>query len=167
MSQIDELQRRITVALDRIGQGFEGLQTGGSASGAEALRQELEEEKTANEQLQERVRALKETRDAAVSDFEKARADHAETVRRLDGELQSLRKANQQLRDNNLALREANASGVGEPHLINKAMLAELEGLRATHAADRAEAEVVLLELARAIDTASDGDSENAEPEEA
>ena len=70
------------------------------------------------------------------------------------------------MRDNNNALREANAAGVGEPHLINKAMLAELEGLRATRATDRAEVEAILADLDAVIDGAG-GDDETQATENA
>ncbi len=36
---------------------------------------------------------------------------------------------------------------MAEPHLINKSMMAELEALRTTQAADRAELDAVLTEL--------------------
>ena len=88
-------------------------------------------------------------------------------MRKLDQDLQSLRKANQQLRDNNQALREANQSGVAEPHLINKSMLAELEGLRATRAADRDEVEAVLAELGQVINGSADPETQNSKTEEA
>jgi hypothetical protein len=71
----------------------------------------------------------------------------AKSMRDLDGDLQRLRKANDELRAANAALREANEVGVGDPHLINKAMLAELEGLRATQAAQASEANAVLAKL--------------------
>ena len=119
MSQIEELQRRITAAMDRISQGLEMRASGG---------------------------------DGGLAEDERAR------LKKLDDDLQSLRRANSQLRDNNKALREANQAGVAEPHLINKAMLAELEGLRAARNADRAEADVVLGELTRLLNGA-DGDS--------
>ncbi len=84
-------------------------------------------------------------------------------MRKLDGELQSLRKANEQLRDNNKALREANEAGVAEPHLINKSMLAELEGLRAARAADRAEADLVMADLERLISGTAPSETSEAE----
>lgn len=160
MSDMDALQGRIMVALDRIGAGLDAL---GGASGdeVEALRQALEDERLANAQLQERVRHLNErTREAeeeartAGYGAEQERKRHAEALRRTDADLQSLRLANQQLRDSNAALREANASGVVEPHLINKAMMAELEALRAARAADRAEIDLVLGELGSLVDSA-------------
>ena len=50
------------------------------------------------------------------------------------------------------ALIDANAEGVGEPHLINRAMLAELEGLRAARATDVAESSAILAALVPLID---------------
>lgn len=153
MSQIDELQTRITAALDRIAQGLESKPTAPEASQAEeTLRAELEDERLANAQLQERVKLLHARVDTLESEAAAAREAEGAVLSRLDADLQSLRKANQQLRDNNQALREAHQTGVAEPHLINKSMLAELEGLRAARKADRDEVETVLDELARAID---------------
>ena len=40
---------------------------------------------------------------------------------------------------------------MAEPHLINKAMMAELEGLRAARGADRGEVEAVLVALGQVI----------------
>lgn len=158
MSQIDELQARITAALDRIAQGLESNAAGAQEPEAEQrLRQDLEDERLANAQLQERVKALHARVDALEAEATAAREAEGATLRRLDTDLQSLRKANQQLRDNNQALREAHQAGVAEPHLINKSMLAELEGLRAARRADRDEVETVLDELARVIDGAEPG----------
>lgn len=159
MTEIEELQRRIVAALDRIGQGLEGREAAGDAGEVADLRQQLEDERLANAQLEERVRKLKSRQEAVQAEAEAAREATAARLEKLDKELQSLRKANQQLRDNNVALREANAQGVGDPHLINKAMLAEIEGLRASRATDRAEADVILSELGKVLE-ASDGADE-------
>lgn len=91
-----------------------------------------------------------ENMDALKSELEMLRAErvsHGESMARLDDDLQRLRKANDQLREVNTALREANEAGVGEPHLINKAMLSELEALRAARATDAAEVHAVLSKL--------------------
>ena len=79
----------------------------------------------------------------------------------LDAELTRLRKANEQLRNSNAALREANEAGVGEPHLINKAMLAELQALRAARAADAAEAQAIMGTLAPLIEAAAQDQEES------
>ena len=157
MSDIEDLQRRIIAAMDRIGAGAERLaEAGGDAGLAEAL----EEEKLANEQLRERLRAVVEKHAAELAEAQAQAADTAEldalraeltgqkdAMAALDMDLQRLRQANDQLRQSNAALREANEAGVGEPHLINKAMLAELEGLRAARAAETAEAGAILARL--------------------
>lgn len=165
MSQIDELERRITAALDRIGQGLDGMAPGGGADAGEldALRKELEDEKLASAQLEERLRTISQKQKERAEAEDAARTQQADAMRKLDAELQSLRKANQQLRDNNQALREANEAGVAEPHLINKSMLAELEGLRAARAADRAEADVVMADLAGLIAGAKTAQTSQAE----
>ncbi|MCZ4352390.1 hypothetical protein O4H61_07660 [Roseovarius aestuarii] len=153
MSDINAMQGRIMAALERIGQGLDGL--GPQASPDETgelkvLRQQLDDEQLANAQLEERVKSLSKRVKEAEEAAETARAAETtrqDALRKLDRELQSMRRANQQLRDNNAALRQAGESGSVEAHLINKAMLAELEGLRAAQATDRAEMDVILAEL--------------------
>ncbi|UYV35818.1 hypothetical protein N4R57_12170 [Rhodobacteraceae bacterium D3-12] len=151
MSQVEELERRITAALDRIAKGIEPLGVAsGNPEAEEELaraRAELEDERLAGQQLEERVKALHEKQDNKIAALEAQTEEQAASMARLDGELQRLRAANEQLRSSNAALREANEKGVGEPHLINKAMLAELEGLRASRAADRAESAAILSAL--------------------
>lgn len=154
MTDITDLQARITVALDRIGQGLEALERPAAETAAEdnsgeiaRLTAELEEERTANAQLEERVRAIKEKQDSAVETL-------STEVDRLRGLLEEeeaavsrLGRVNAELRANNAALREAMTAGLAEPHLVNKAMMAELEALRAAQGADRADLDAVLGEL--------------------
>ncbi len=158
MSQIDDLQARITAALDRISRGLEAQNAddGAAAAELEALRAALGEEKTVSAQWEERVKRLKEKLEEAEAHVENARDEARASLRKLDTQLQSLRRANAQLRENNKALREANEAGVAEPHLINKAMLAELEALRAARSADRAEGDAIMAELTRLIEGADD-----------
>lgn len=168
MSDIPELQRRITAALDRISQGLDGMTKAGEAGEVETLRQQLEDEKLANAQLEERIKKLKTSLSEAETARDAARTDSAEKLKDLDTALQSLRQANQQLRDNNKALRDANAEGVGEAHLINKAMLAELEGLRASRDADKSEADAILSQMETILerahsDSAPDTDTPQSE----
>lgn len=144
MSDIDELQRRLTAAMDRIASGVGQLGGAGASADVEALQNALEDEKLANAQLNERLRKLSAQKDAAVSEAETATETANARLAALDLELQRLRTANDQLRQSNAALRTANEEGVGEPHLINKAMLAELEALRAARAADVAEANSII-----------------------
>ncbi|WP_417724085.1 hypothetical protein [Salipiger sp.] len=191
MSQIDDLQARISRALDRISQGVERLSVTPPPAAAEPeagpppepevqelaptpaeeapdappavaadseeterLRAELDDEKIANAQLEERVKVLRARldlaeaggggADAALSEQLEAQR---EAMSAMDGDLQRLRMSNEMLRRTNQELREALEANVGEPHLVNKAMLAELEALRAARAAEATEARAVLTAL--------------------
>ncbi len=161
MSQIEELQGRITAAMERIGAGIAAMSDqSGNPEAEAALQAALDEEKLANAQLEERLNTLKtrhgEELAALRAELDKSaelgslRAEldsQMDAMGRLDMDVQRLRLANDQLRDSNAALRQANEKGVGEPHLINKAMLAELEALRAARATDAAESSAILARL--------------------
>jgi len=143
MVDIEEYQRRITGALDRIGRAMEARQTAG---GGQDLAEELEAERVANAQLEERVRAIREKQETTVSALEKTVEDLSAEIASLkealadrDGGLQRIRRVNAELRRSNAALREANAAGLADPHLVNTSMMAELEALRAEQAAGAAE----------------------------
>jgi hypothetical protein len=160
MQDITELERRITTALERIGKGVDRLsaqprlaavapspvaQPNVSPVTDAALRAQLEEEKSLTAQLQARLRATKDR---------EAKGDLQEKVDRLTQELdvqglelQRMRRVNATLRDQLEALRAAQAAGVTEPHLINKAMTAELDALRATRLTEIAEMDEILAAL--------------------
>lgn len=176
MKDIEDLQARLNAAMDRIAAGVDRIdRTQGEAQVA-ALNEALEEERLANAQLKERLRALNikhfdelgalkdKLADTSERDALQARLEAQDAaMARLDMDLQRLRAANDGLRSSNAALRAANESGVGEPHLINKAMLAELEALRAGRAADAAEAAAVLARLEPLLAGAgADADGEEA-----
>jgi len=164
---ITELERRITAALDRIGTGLEGLGSAAPeaaptgeimgemvpASDFEAVQRALEDEKQVTEELEERLGELKQRHAQEIAELQaKLQAASGTDTLAMDAELQSLRAANADLRESNAALREAVAQNVAEPHLINKAMMAELEGLRATRAADGAEIEAVYSAISALLD---------------
>ena len=180
MTQINELQHRITAALDRISQGVEKIE----AKAAEAvpatppepqidpdefvrLKEALDEEKLANAQLEERVRKLHDQHErdleAAQRAATSAAAPKAPTVdvAALDLNVQRLQQANDMLRATNEELRKALADNVGEPHLINKAMLAELEGLRAARAVEAAETRAIVATLTPLLEAAADPQEAN------
>lgn len=155
MQDITELEQRIAAALDRIGKGMDRLasqpRSAAPAPGAavapndSALRAQLEEEKSLTAQLQARLRA---------ASAREAKGDLQEKVDRLTQELdvqglelQRMRRVNASLREQLESLRTAAASGVTEPGLINKAMLAELEALRATRLTEIAEMDDILAAL--------------------
>lgn len=162
MDDIAELERRITSALVRIGQGLEGLaRSEGDARGAPVatladgaaeaeiarLNEALDEEKMVTAQLQERIRALRD-RDAA--DRRPLQTEVERLTRLLDSqglEMQRLKKTVSSLREQLRLLTEAQAEGRIEPHLINKAMLTELEALRALRGAEAAELDEIIAAL--------------------
>lgn len=166
MQDITELERRIAVALERIGKGVDRIPARNAAAAAPppppaqaqaaapasedvaVLRALLEEERTANAQLQERLRAVKD-KDLVVQSQLQEKVE--KMTRQLDVqglELQRMRKTAISLREQLRVLREAQAAGLAEPHLVNKAMLAELDALRATRLTEMAE----LDEIAAALD---------------
>jgi predicted nucleic acid-binding Zn-ribbon protein len=154
MSNIDELQRRITAAMDRVAAGLAEISSGQAAADPD-MAQALEDERTANAQLTERVRALKTKSDAEMASLRTQVEESQGRMAQLDVELQRVRRANAALADACTALRDANEEGVGDPHLINKTMLAELEALRAARAADVAESSAILAALTPLVDAAA------------
>ncbi|NNE82015.1 MAG: hypothetical protein HKN18_17235 [Silicimonas sp.] len=146
MSDIAEYERRITAALDRAAQAMDQLGAGGDGD-TSALAAELEAERVANQQLEERVRAIKEKQETTVAGLEADVARLREALEARDKEVQQMRAVNAELRASNGALREANAQGIGEPDLVNASMITELESLRTQRAAERAEIEDILATL--------------------
>jgi hypothetical protein len=154
MQEITELEKRITIALERIGKGVDRLSAqprpavaaAPAASVSDAvLRAQLEEEKSLTAQLQARLRAAKDR---------EAKGDLQEKVDRLTQELdvqglelQRMRRVNASLREQLEALRTAQAAGVTEPGLINKALVAELDALRASRLTEIAEMDEILAAL--------------------
>ncbi|MCM2562156.1 hypothetical protein M8756_08310 [Lutimaribacter sp. EGI FJ00015] len=166
MSDITELERRLTAAMDRIARGLDGI--GAAPGGADPeemaqLKQALEDEKLVTAQLEERIKTLHERQDKASTALQSELDEARSTAARLDDELQRLRQASEQLRESVAKLREANAAGVAEPHLINKAMLAEIEALRAARATDVAEADAIMARIAPLLAQGTDTEEgENA-----
>ncbi|MGR3805538.1 hypothetical protein [Marinibacterium profundimaris] len=169
MSDIDELQGRIVAAMQRIRSGLGELgpivEVPDPAI-AQALETALEEERLANAQLEERMRSLIDRHAGEVDALKREVEAQSLAMARLDMDMQRLRQANDQLRDSNAKLRAANEEGVGAPELINKAMLAELEALRATRATETAEAGAILARLQPLLAAAADpaGDEPSEEP---
>ena len=155
MQEISELERRITAALERIGKGLDRLSSAqrpaavplaSAAPAADAtLRAQLEEEKSLTAQLQERLRAAKERE--SKGDLQ-ARIDRLTQQLDVQGlELQRMRRTNAALREQLAALQKAQAEGITEPQLINKAMAAELDALRALRMTEIAEMDEILAAL--------------------
>ena len=160
MNDITELERRINAALDRIDSGLGAMPAAGAApsdAGELATLQEaLESERTANAQMEERIKAIRKKKDRTTAAFEQEISRLRDEVTRLATDTQRLEKVNGQLRANNQALRDANERGVGDPDLINTAMLTELDSLRMSREADRAELDAILGELKPLVEGRAD-----------
>ena len=153
MAEISDLEQRIKDALARISAGVENLggaapvaDTGVDSAEVAALKESLEAEKLANSQLEERIRSLHAQHEEKMRALE----EHVETLKTANHEIrgrnQQIKRTNQHLNASLQSLREAAQSGV-EPHLINQAMMSELDGLRAMRDSDRAELDAILGQL--------------------
>lgn len=128
MSEINELQQRLSAAMDRIGQGVAGLSAADAhakddAQTIETLRKSVEDARKTTTALQTRLSDLSQ-------------------------ETERLRQANQDLRETIQALREAGEEKLGDPAKIDTAMASELESLRAVQATSESEARAILDALA-------------------
>lgn len=124
MSEIDELQRRINAALDRIGQGITAVKQSEAAEGPDG-------------QPSEDVAK-------ALEDAKSAQARLEGHIVEMERDMARLRKSNDHLREVNEALRSANEAQVGDSQLINSSLSAEVEALRASHAASQTEVRAIL-----------------------
>jgi chromosome segregation ATPase len=128
MSDIDQLQQRLSAAMDRISTGVGVLGDGAeaaksSAQTIDALKKNVEDARKTNTALQTRLSDLSQEADR-------------------------LRQANEDLRDTIQALREAGEEKLGDPAKIDTAMASELESLRALQSTSEAEARAILDALA-------------------
>lgn len=149
MSDISDLESRITTALERINAGLDQLtdQPAADTGAVDQLTRQLEDERTANAQLNERLSTLKTQVTDKVDIVEDELARLKEQLAQAEVAADTLRQANQELRSANKALRAAAATGVVDATLINDGMSAELAAVSATQQADRAELDAVLAEL--------------------
>jgi chromosome segregation ATPase len=143
MSDIAELERRVSYALDRISNAVARI----DVSRGEDLAAALAAEREANAQLEARVAAIKERQETKVAALEAEVRDLRAALLARDGEVQRMREVNAGLRASNAALREANAEGLADAGLVNAAMEAELAALRTTADARRAEIDAILARL--------------------
>jgi chromosome segregation ATPase len=143
MSDLTELERRVSRALDRISDAVARI----DVSRGEDLAAALAAEREANAQLEARVAAIKERQETKVAMLEAEVRDLRAALLARDGEVQRMREVNDGLRSSNAALREANAAGLADAGLVNAAMEAELAALRAAADARRAEIDAILSRL--------------------
>lgn len=138
LSELSETNKNLISQIEETAAAGEG------DLGAAIDQAALEAENTA---LKNQLATMQSQGNAPSADAVTTASSDAETLVRLDAELQKLRLANEQLRSSNAALREANAEGVADADLINAALAAEVEGLRAAQASDQAQVNAVLAKL--------------------
>jgi chromosome segregation ATPase len=147
MQQIAELERRITAALERIGRGVDVLSApvlpsptaGIDPEEVAQLNEALDEERMANAQLSERLRAVRDKEAETKAALNARIADLTRQDEERGAELNRLRRTVAHLTDELSTLRATAQSGLSDPAQINRALLAELEALRATRATEAAE----------------------------
>jgi len=118
------------------------------------LKAALATEKANTAQLAEKLKSVKDREGSSQGQLE-AKVEKMTQQLDVQGlELQRMRKSTVQLREHLRILHEAAADNMAEPNLINKAMLAELESLRATRHTETAEMDEILAELKPLIEEA-------------
>lgn len=164
MTELAELEGRILAALDRIARAAEAQAAAEARAAAEAqataasqaaapegaeeaLREALEAERTANAQLAERVRTMKERKEGQIALIERKLARANEQLDVQGFELQRLKRVNAQLAEANRRLIAAQEDGQPDGAGAQRALQAELEALRAERRSEIAELEEIIAEL--------------------
>ncbi|NBT33585.1 MAG: hypothetical protein EBT13_17255 [Rhodobacteraceae bacterium] len=176
MTDIAELERRISAALDRIRKGVDQM---GASHVAEApgnqddapspdsgdsawktariaqLEAQIADEKSVTAQLEERIRVLKDRQDGQATQLAGQNEQVRDRLVQCEAEIEALRQTNADLRELTQKLRTAMEQGLANPELVNRALQAELDALRAVRAADAAELDAVIGELKPLIEEAN------------
>ncbi|MEM1235409.1 MAG: hypothetical protein AAGI10_00470 [Pseudomonadota bacterium] len=118
----------------------------------------LQEERTANAQLEKRVRQIRNRQQARVAELEGQVSNLTEQLEMAQANVVKMRRNSEDARLALSALQDAARDGTTEPHLINKAMMAELESLRAERAADANEIAEVITAIETARGAAAEGE---------
>jgi len=174
-TRVADLEARITAALDRIGVAVEAVTAmpapepapaadDAALTAAEARIAELEtalaERDASNTALEERVAELKRRQDGHIRRLEGKVAGFRDANAALDGEVQRLMSTNAELTRMLGELGEAGSAEAVEPHLINRAMKAELEALRVARSVESHEVAAVLTDLRAALEPEADVEEE-------
>lgn len=153
MTDITDLEQRILYALDRIGKSVAHLPAAHAASGEsssidmDVLKAELEAERSANAQLTERVRAIKDKQENLLTGLERKVAQLSHQLDLQGSELQRQRLMNVSLTRANQKLSEAVRTGLADPAVLDETLRTELEAMRIARAAEMAEMEEIMAEL--------------------
>lgn len=150
MSDISELESRITAALDRIAWSVEnGLgQANAPATAAPTSDSELAEELEIERATNQKLSAAREQTMAQIERLEIRVTRLTDRLEQTEAENKRLENVIATLSQNNDALREANAAYQGDASSADAGANAQLEHLRALRDADRDELDDIMAELA-------------------
>ena len=151
MGELEALEQRLSAAMERIGTGLSqmGMPATNAVSDSEVadLQSALDEERQANEDLRERLKAVRDRSGATIVQLE-------QKVARLQDELTANERAAQELVTSNArlmqisqALREQISDGVVQADTVADTLQAELATLQAARTAEAAELSALLTEL--------------------
>ena len=156
MQDLADVEQRLAAALDRIDASMKMLPASSTfavaAKGGEDLQMALDEERMLSAQLNERLRAVKEKETESQSQVSAKLNQMSHQLDVQGAELKRMRNTNVHLNEILRILREAAAQGVSDPHLVNRAMLAELDALRATRLTEVSQMDELLAELSPLIE---------------
>lgn len=153
-TDITVLERRIAAAFDRIGEALDKVV---ADAGDADLHARIAVERDANAQLTERLRAVKAREAEARAALEARIAELTQQIDAQGIELQRLKKTAVQLRETLRAQTDAAADATSDPQLVNRALLAEVEALRALRQTEAVELGAILSELAPLVAEAEHG----------
>lgn len=140
MSDISQLEARLTEALDRISKGVAAIKSSQADAAPIVDTDEIDRLQADNDAHKLRVERLEQRALRLTDRLEDAEAENAR--------LQSVVAA---LREHCDSLTAANAANQGAGEAINAALAAEVTELRATRKADIAQMDEILAELAPAL----------------
>lgn len=108
------------------------------------LSMALEAEKAAKAELEERLGALESGHAAKMAELQQRHDAMIEQSRDMQERVRGLRRRIEEMRQAMQIALEKGGEAITDPHLVNRTMMAELEGLRALREADRTELDVLL-----------------------
>lgn len=169
MSEITELEQRMKDALARIAQGIDTIATAvpmapapvepdadapANSGEADQLREQvatltaqLEEERASVAALDDRVRRIKRRQNGYLNTLDAEFTKHKESYAELENALRRQGAKVDEVIAASESLRSASAEGIADADAINKALIAEIAALKASQAADRAEAATIISSL--------------------
>lgn len=152
LKQLQALEARVNAGLDRLAAAWDARPAPEPVEDPRMAELEaaIDAARTALEERDVRIAALATRAEEAESARAniKAQLDKQRAVaQRLDADHARLTRLNDALMEVSASLRTAALEAVSEPHLINKAMMTEMEALRMRSQVDRDEGAAILAAL--------------------